>query len=64
MVGPLGALKALGDDAEALLSLRSGAGTLALALAGARLFGEAMGPLRWASAALIVAGVVGLNVFG
>ena len=42
----------------------SGAGTLALALAGARLFGEAMGPARWASTALIVAGVVGLNVFG
>jgi small multidrug resistance pump len=42
----------------------SAAGTAVVAVAGAALFGEPLGALKIASLALIVAGVVGLNLAG
>ena len=40
----------------------SGIGTAAAALIGSQMFGEVMRPAHWASIALIIAGVVGLNI--
>ncbi|HNM97689.1 MAG TPA: multidrug efflux SMR transporter [Marmoricola sp.] len=42
----------------------SGVGTAAIAMIGMTLLGEAANPLKIASIALIVAGVVGLNLAG
>ena len=40
----------------------AGAGTLAISLLGIAFFGESASPLKLASTALVVAGVVGLNL--
>ncbi|SFE44920.1 small multidrug resistance pump [Actinacidiphila alni] len=42
----------------------SGAGTAAVAAIGAVAFGEALGPLQWLGIALVIVGVVVLNVHG
>jgi small multidrug resistance pump len=42
----------------------SGVGTAAVAAIGATAFGESLGRLQWAGIALVVAGVVVLNIHG